>query len=80
MLLVRSQHGINESVVNAAYVKSWELNMEFETRILCHIAGECTPRVLRGGWIKDWAVRFQIDNKNAFAVLSAKRTLNKGYE
>ena len=46
MLLVRSQHGINESVVNAAYVKSWELNMEFETRILCHIAGECKPRVL----------------------------------
>ena len=46
MLLVRSQHGISESVVNAAYVKLWELNIEFETRILCHIAGECKPRVL----------------------------------
>ena len=46
MFLVRGRGGINESVINSAYVKSWELDMEFDTRILCHIAGECTPRVL----------------------------------
>ena len=43
MLLVRAQ---DESVINSAYVKSWELNFDAETRIMCHIAGECKPRVL----------------------------------
>ena len=43
MLLVRAQ---DESVINSAYVKSWELNYDAETRIMCHIVGESKPRVL----------------------------------
>ena len=53
MLLVRSQQGLSVSVINSTYVKSWKLNMEFETRILCHIAGECNPRVLYDAALDD---------------------------
>ena len=50
MFLVRAQ---DESVINSAYVKSWELNFDAETRIMCHIAGECKPRVLYDAELDD---------------------------
>ena len=50
MLLVRAQ---DESVVNSAYVTSWGVNHDAETRIMCHIAGECKPRVLYDAELDD---------------------------
>ena len=46
MLLVKYEQELNVCVVNASYVKSWELNMDFDTQILCKVAGESDPRVL----------------------------------
>ena len=50
MLLVKAQ---DESVINSAYVKSWELNFDAETRIICYVAGECKPRVLYDAELSD---------------------------
>ncbi len=50
MLLVRAQ---DESVINSAHVKLWELNLDAETKIMCHIAGECKQRVLYDAKLDD---------------------------
>ena len=46
MRLVKYEQEHNVCVVNASYVKSWELNMDFDTQILCKVAGESDQRVL----------------------------------
>ena len=53
MRLVKYEQEHNVCVVNASYVKSWELNMDFEAQILCKVAGECNPRVLYDAALDD---------------------------
>ena len=43
MLLVKAQ---DESVINAAHVKSWGVNFDAEVKIICHLTGESEPRTL----------------------------------
>ena len=46
MKLVKYEQESNVCVVNASYVKWWKLDMDFETQILCRVAGESESRVL----------------------------------